>query len=220
MAAIDADAPPDRAPILADGVRRALRRAVRHAMTALAILAAIAAGQYSSHYLVEHGSFLTTDRYGPWEHWREAGRTGADPYTRAHAKTQGTIRLSADSAGVFEARTDNDGARLHSSCDYVVEGPSTEGLWWSVAAFDSSGALIPNDANRHAFTRDTIAPNPDGSYIISLGRDARPGNWLPTSGAGRFVLVFTLLDPATGLSQRARDERYLYLPSIRSEGCS
>ena len=82
------------------------------------------------------------------------------------------------------------------------------------------GELINNDAARYTFTSDTIAANPDGSYIVTLGRDARPGNWLPTGGAGRLQLMFTILDPATGLSQAARAERYKLLPLIRREGCS
>ena len=70
------------------------------------------------------------------------------------------------------------------------------------------------------FTADTVAPNPNGSFIVTLGRDARPGNWLPTSGAGRLVLVLTILDPSTGLSDEARAERNKVLPVIRREGCS
>ena len=77
-----------------------------------------------------------------------------------------------------------------------------------------------NDANRYTFTSDTAALNPDGSFIVTLGRDARPGNWLPTGGAGRLIMNFTILDPATGLSNDARAERNKLLPAIRREGCS
>ena len=86
--------------------------------------------------------------------------------------------------------------------------------------FDASGEIIANDASRYAFTSETVAPNPDGSFIVTLGRDARPGNWLPTGGAGRLVLVYTVLDPATGLSPDARTGRNKLLPVIRREGCS
>lgn len=184
------------------------------------IALAVVAGIASSRYAVSRGSFLSTDSYGPWELWRQAGSSNADPYTRAHFASSGELRISTDSAGVFEARADNAGARLHSSCDYVIEGPSTGGLWWSLAVFDAKGRLIANDAQRYTFTSDTVAFDPNGSYTISLGRDARPNNWLPTGGAGRFVLVFTILDPATGLSQEQRAERYKFLPEIQREGCS
>lgn len=186
----------------------------------LALAFVLVAGIGSSHYIIDHGWPLTTDTYGPWQTWREAGRPDADPYSRAHVARSGALVISSDSAGVFEARSDALGARLHSSCDYVIEGPSAGGLWWSLAVFDDHGDLIPNDAGRFSFTSDTVATNPDGSYIATLGRDARPGNWLPTGGAGRLVLVFTILDPANGFSSEERRERYKTLPIIRREGCS
>ena len=188
--------------------------------TGIAVAVVLAAGIGSSRYVIERGSSLTTDTFGPWQSWRDIGRAEADPYTRAHGVKSGALFISADSAGTFQARSDTQGARLHSSCDYLIEGPYAGGLWWSLAVFDDRGELIPNDAGRYAFTSDTIASSPDGSYIVTLGRDARPGNWLPTGGAGRIVLVFTILDPATGLSSQARLDRHKSLPAIRREGCS
>ncbi len=188
--------------------------------TLLATALIFALGIMSSRYMVDRGSRLTTDVHGPWQNWRLSGRADADPYTRAHVAKSGAIYLSADSAGQFEARFDPQGARLHSSCDYVIEGPNANGMWWSLSVFDDRGDLINNDASRYAFTSDTIAANPDGSYIVTLGRDARPGNWMPTGGAGRLVLMFTILDPATGISETARADRYKSLPLIRKEGCS
>jgi hypothetical protein len=202
-------------------VARVIAHILVRATVLLATLAlAVAVGIWSSRYMVSRGSPLSTDSYGPWQHWRSLGRDFADPYTRAHLANSGKLRIASDSAGIFEARTDDLGARLHSSCDYVIEGSNMSGLWWSLSVFDSRGRLIPNDANRYTFTADTIAPNPNGSFIVTLGRDARPGNWLPTGGAGRLALVFTVLDPSTGLSDEARAERNKMLPIIRREGCS
>lgn len=196
------------------------RRVFRLMLTLAAITIAITGGVLSSRYMINHGSMLSTISYGPWVYWKDAGRRSADPYTRAHFSRNGALRLSSDSAGVYEANSDPEGAYLHSSCDYVLEGPYAHGLWWSLSVFDSRGQLISNDADRYAFTSDTVASNPDGSYIVTLGRDARPGNWLPTGGAGRLVIVFSLLDPATGLSEEERAERYKMLPEIRRENCS
>jgi hypothetical protein len=186
----------------------------------LTVTLAIGVGVWSSRYMISRGSPLSADMYGPWQHWRDFGRETADPYTKAHIASTGKLRVSADSAGIFEARTDSQGARLHSSCNYKIEGGSLPGLWWSIAVFDSRGRLIPNEADRYEFTADTIAPNPNGSFVVSLGRDARPGNWLPTGGAGRLVLVFTVLDPANGLSDEQRAMRNKRLPVIHREGCS
>jgi hypothetical protein len=35
---------------------------------------------------------------------------------------------------------------------------------------------------------------PDGTFVVALARDARPGNWLPTGGAGRLALTLTTID--------------------------
>lgn len=193
---------------------------VRTVTVALTIMLAIGAGIWSSRYMIARGSPLSVATYGPWQQWPAIGRDSADPYTKAHMITTGKLRISSDSAGIFEARTDTEGARLHSSCNYVIDGANMQGLWWSLGVFDSRGNLIANDADRYEFTADTIAPNPNGSFVVTLGRDARPGNWLPTSGAGRLVLVLTVLDPATGLSSEERAERNTHLPIIKREGCS
>jgi hypothetical protein len=193
---------------------------VRAVTVLLTIMLAIFIGMWSSKYMISRGSPLSVNTFGPWQQWPDIGRESADPYTKAHMITTGKLRISSDSAGIFEARTDSQGARLHSSCNYVVDGANMRGLWWSVGVFDSRGNLIANDADRYEFTADTIAPNPNGSFVVSLGRDARPGNWLPTGGAGRLVLVFTVLDPATGLSTEERSERNKRLPVITREGCS
>lgn len=212
---------PPRIPgALEDGLKELGRRVFRLLLASAAITIAVAGGVLSARYMINHGSPLSTTTYGPWVYWNGAGRMDADPYTRAHFARSSALRLSSDSAGVFEANSDAEGAYLHSSCDYVLEGPYAHGLWWSLSVFDSRGQLIANDAERYAFTSDTVAANPDGSYIVTLGRDARPGNWLPTGGAGRLVIVFSLLDPATGLSEEERAERYKMLPEIRRENCS
>ena len=218
MTAIDADSLERKT---FTGVARIVAAIVLKALgLILTIVLAAGFGIWTSRQMVSRGSELSADMYGPWQHWRDVGRSAADPYTRAHLAVTGKLRISADSAGTFEARTDNLGARLHSSCDYVIEGPDMHGLWWSMDVFDASGRLISNDAQRYAFTSDTVATNPNGTFIIALGRDARPGNWLPTGGAGRLVLVFTVLDPATGLSDSGRAARNAALPVIRREDCS
>ena len=187
---------------------------------AIAVAVVISAGIWTSRTMIARGYEVSTDTYGAWRHWRSEGRADADPYTRAHLSNSGMLRISSDSAGIFEASADDGGARLHSSCNYVIEGNDMGRLWWSLTVFNTSGEVIANDAGRYAFTSDTAALNPDGSFIITLGRDARPGNWLPTSGAGRLILNFTILDPSTGLSDDDRAERNSLLSAVRREGCS
>ena len=143
MASVEIESyePPSQAN-LARNVARILLRAIGLVMT---IALAVVVGIWSSQFLVSRGSPLSTDTYGPWQHWRNLGRDFADPYTKAHIANTGTLRIASNSAGIFEARTDDLGARLHSSCNYVIEGTNMSGMWWSLAVFDSRGRLIAND---------------------------------------------------------------------------
>ena len=47
-------------------------------------------------------------------------------------------------------------------------------------------------------TRSSATPN--GSFEISVGPRARPGNWLPTGGIERYVLVLRLYDTPIGVA--------------------
>lgn len=175
-------------------------------------------GLGSSWYVIERGSPLTTVTVGPWTAWISAGRTDADPYTRARAARLGILSLSAGAAQTFIARTDSEGRTLHSSCDYSIAGSEIPSFWWSLTVFDSYGRLIPNVLGRSAFTSDTMAVNGDGSFVATLSRDANPGNWLPVGGAGRLALVFTVIDLGTRtVTQEGEIERLM--PTITRKDC-
>lgn len=175
-------------------------------------------GVGSSWYMIERGSALTTVTIGPWVSWTAAGRTDADPYTRAHEARLGILPLSTDVAQTFIARADSEGRALHSSCDYAVEGREIADFWWSLTVFDADGRLIPNVLGRSVFTSDTMAINPDGSYLATLSRDAHAGNWLPTGGAGRLALAFTVLDLGTRAVAQDDDIARM-VPTITRRGC-
>jgi hypothetical protein len=93
--------------------------------------------------------------------------------------------------------------------------------WWSLAVYDDRGLLIPNAADRYAFTSDNVAYNPDGTFQVSMGRDARPGNWLPIGGAGRLTLLLEMIEPAR-LSNAGQTETAapkMAMPVIRRTAC-
>lgn len=175
-------------------------------------------GLGSSWYMIERGSALTTVTVGPWVTWTAAGRPDADPYTRAHEARLGVLPMSTRVVHTFIARTDSEGRSLHSSCDYTIEGREAPDFWWSLTIFDSNGRLIPNVLDRSAFTSDTMAINPNGRYVATLSRDAQGHNWLPTGGAGRLALVFSVLDLGTRAVAQDSDIEDL-VPSIVRKGC-
>jgi hypothetical protein len=185
---------------------------------ALFIGVVLVLGLGSSWSMIENGSPLSTVSAGPWTAWIAAGRTDADPYTRAHAARLGILPLSTEVAETYIAKADGDGRTLHSSCEYSIVGHQIPGVWWSLTVFDASGRLIPNTLGRYTFTSDTMAINPDGSFEAVLSRDASPGNWLPVGGAGRLALAFTVADLGTRLVTQEGELEKL-LPTITRKGC-
>ncbi len=177
-------------------------------------------GLGSSYYMVSVGSALTTRTVGPWKTWTHAGRNDADPYTRAHFSRAGRLNLTTEIAQTYLASHDSKGMRLHSSCVYRISGDQLDARWWSITALNDLGQLIRNPSQRYSFTSDTIAVSQDGTFEITLARDARPGNWLPTAGAGRLTVSMTLLEGEAiiaGDSEAQAAE--INLPSIERVAC-
>ncbi|MGE0765046.1 MAG: DUF1214 domain-containing protein [Hyphomicrobiaceae bacterium] len=175
------------------------------------LLIAVAGGLGSSWYMIERGSSLTTERTGPWAAWSAAGRADADPYTRAHFIRRGMLPISAAFGLTYEAISDGEGQRLHSSCEYVLEGEEPPARFWSLSVFDENGRLIPNSADRYAYNSATLLRPAGGGLQVALARSARPGNWLPTTGAGRISLVLAL--------EGREQSRAWQPPTIRRVAC-
>lgn len=182
-------------------------------------LAVIAGGIGSSCYMVDAGTRLTTETEGSWVTWTAAARPDADPYTRAHFARAGLLPLSSDVAALYIARTDSDGKTLHSSCEYSIEGHDIASHWWSITVYDAAGQIIPNAAERYAFTSDTIALRADSTFTVSLARDARPENWLPVGGAGQLAVAFNAIDLGVLSVARGEDPVRRLLPSIKRSTC-
>lgn len=182
-------------------------------------LIAFGFGIWSSWVLVERGATLMTKTSGAWTMWDSAGRPDADPYTRAHFARLGSMPLSSTAVHTWEARIDDEGQSLHSSCEYALQGDGLDTDWWSLAVFDEKGRLINNAAERYAYNARTIALGADGSYIVTLARDARPGNWLPTGGAGRLVLVLSRAAPRPNATTAELQAALRGLPAISRIAC-
>ncbi|MCB1547704.1 MAG: DUF1214 domain-containing protein [Hyphomicrobiaceae bacterium] len=189
------------------------------AQTALVLVLAVALGLGSAIYMIDRGSRLTTEQQGPWRSWANAGRPEADSYTRGHAIRAGWLMMTSRLARYYEARTDSSGSGLRTDCDYVVEGSDPGGTWWSLAVFDRKGHLQRNAAGRYAFNSSSVMREPSGNFQITIARDARPGNWLPTGRTGAFLLQLTVLDPVGTASDRAKAGRKIELPRVRRTTC-
>lgn len=164
----------------------------------LVVFAAVAVGGGlgTAWYMIEAGSRLSTRSFGPWVVWTTAGRPEADPYTRAHVFRNGLLPLSTTLELAFRATTDSNGARLSSACEYTIAIDDMAPAWWDIAVFDAHGKPIPNPAERHAFNSSSVLREPDGRAIVTVARDARPGNWLPSGRSSSLVLALTIQDPS------------------------
>lgn len=173
----------------------------------------------SSWYMVSAGSSLSTHTLGPWVAWTSEAAADADPYTRAMAARSGRLNISSEIAATYTATTDATGVRLHSSCEYRIAGQDLDANWWSITVFDQDGRLIPNAAERYAYTRETVALRPSGDFVVTLARDARPGNWLPTGGAGRLAVILHLLEPSNAFHDGQTINTSTLLPTIERVRC-
>ncbi len=180
---------------------------------------AIAIGMLSSWYAIHSGLAFNTEQAGPWMIWDYAGQAASEPYTRARFSMSGGLPISGDRITRLEARFDDDGRRLHSSCVYEITGRGIDARWWSLAVFNASGRLIPNAAQRHGLNSATTAISPDGLFRITLARDARPGNWLPTGAAGRMVVILEVQEPDSIDADGERSLEDIEPPSIKRVAC-
>lgn len=203
-----------------DGVRALIGRLMLEiGRVGIFMMLSVVAGLGSSWYLTRQPSPITARVYGPWVEWRNAGTVDADPYTRARFARTGEMVLSSAVVRRFEAGTDSSGQNLASGCDYVIEGAGLPGRWWSIAVYNDRGGLIANPADRYGFNSEEVALQPGGGFLVALARDAQPGNWVPTGGAGRLVVILTLagLTPVSALSNAPEADPEL--PLIRRVSC-
>ncbi len=75
---------------------------------------------------------------------------------------------------------------------------------------------MANSLGRHGFTSQELIRNQDGSFEITIAPRARAGNWLPTGGVERYILVLRFYDTPVGIATRAGREAPM--PSIKSAG--
>lgn len=182
------------------------------------VFIAVFGGLFSSWYVIGYGAAFNTERVGPWVKWTMSGRLNSDPYSLIRQDQRAMLVFSSTFVSRYEAAFDNSNRRLHSACHYAIEGPAPSSDWWSLNVYDAEGRLVPNASNRHGFNAATVIPNTDASIRIDLAREAHPGNWVPTSRAGRIVVVLELQN-RTGDAVVPDDGEELVLPSIRRIDC-
>ncbi|WP_339832194.1 DUF1214 domain-containing protein [uncultured Parvibaculum sp.] len=179
---------------------------------------ALILGVGSALLLLGSGGLGGTIAIGPWESSDVIGSSEADPYTRARVAIAGLLALNRNETIYFTAATDDEGAPLRTECTYNIFGSDPPARWWSITAYAADHYLIPNPHDRYSYGGNTVAREEDNSFVISIGRGARDGNWIPTGeNDGSFTLTLRLYNPSEAA---ARDPSGIVLPRIAREACS
>jgi hypothetical protein len=164
------------------------------------------------------GSAFGSIAIGGWTAWPKTGTQDIDPYARATIARTGELPVGSGDGVAFYARADDAGQPFDGRCDVIVSGITPTARYWTLTLYNPDGDLVANSVNRHGFTSQEIMRGPDGRFELSVSPRARPGNWLPTGGVERYVLVLRLYDTPVGISTRTSKEAPM--PSIARKACS
>jgi hypothetical protein len=182
-----------------------------------AFLIAAVVGLSMTWVTLARGTAFGAITIGAWTAWPKTGTTDIDPYARAVVARTGELPIGSGDGVAFFARTDDAGRTLDGRCDVVLQGTTPQARFWTISLYDPDGRLVDNSVNRQGFTSQEIIRQTDGSFEMRMAPRARPGNWLPTGGVERYVLVLRLYDTPVGLATRTAREAPM--PSIATRGC-
>ena len=174
-------------------------------------------GLGATWFALTEGTAFGAITVGAWTAWPKTGTAGVDPYARAAIARNGELPIGAGDGVAFFALADDKGRALDGRCDVVLSGTTPQARFWTLTIYDREGQLIASSLERKGFTSQEIARQSDGSFSIVVAPRARPGNWLPTGGADRYVLVMRLYDTPIGVATRA--SREAPMPSITLGRC-
>jgi hypothetical protein len=182
-----------------------------------AFFVAAALGLGATWLAVSKGTAFGAVTIGAWTAWPKNGTTEIDPYARAGIARSGQLPIGSGDGVAFSARTDDEGRVFDGRCDVTVSGTTPPARFWTLTLYDPEGRLVANAVNRHGFTSQEIVRRADGSFVITIAPRARPGNWLPTAGVERYVLVLRLYDTPVGVATRTGREASM--PALVQGGC-
>ena len=182
---------------------------------ALAVAALIGLG--ATWLALTRGTSFGAVTIGAWTAFPKSGTRDIDPYSRAAIERSGELPVGSGDGVAFVARTDDTGKPFDGRCEVHINGTTPQARFWTLTLYDPLGRLIGNAVDRQGFTSQEIVRNADGSFDVVVAPRTRAGNWLPTSGVDRDMLVLRLYDSPVGVATRAAREAPM--PSI-VQSCS
>jgi hypothetical protein len=183
----------------------------------LAFIVAAAIGLGTTLFALSHGMSFGAFTIGAWTAWPRTGTAEIDPYARAVIARTGELPMGSGDGIAFVAKTDDNGRPLDGRCEVIIRGTTPQARFWTITLYDPEGALVGNSLNRPGFTSQEVVRKSDGAFEIAIAPRARAGNWLPSGGAERYVLVLRLYDSPVSLASRTGRETIL--PSLEQKAC-
>jgi hypothetical protein len=186
-------------------------------LVALSLIIAFGGGIWSTLIALDATEGFGAIKLGAWEAFPQAQTIDADPYAKAHRANDGRLLFGGAEGLTFSASVDSSGAPLSGQCSYRMTGQTPPARLWTLFAQSSGGEAatafgdLPTALNSH-----TVLRRGDGSFEITIGAAAAPGNWLAVRAGQSFRLVLNLLDTPTAGSTGLID---LTMPSLQRIGC-
>ena len=184
-------------------------------LIALAIATAVGLGM--TWTTSTRGVSFDAVRIGPWTAWPRTGTADIDPYARAAVARSGELPIGSGDGVAFIARSDEKGRPLDGRCDILISGITPAARFWTLTLYDTQGQLVSNSLQRYGFTSQEIVRSADGSFEIRIAPRSRAGNWLPTGGLDRYLLMMRLYDTPVGVATRTQKDAPM--PDIATVGC-
>jgi hypothetical protein len=185
--------------------------------TLFALVVAAGVGLGATYFALTRGAAFGALTIGSWTSFPKTGTTEADPYARASIARIGRLPTALGDGVSFTAQSDDKSKALDGRCDVVVAGVTPPARFWTITLYSPGGELVANTVDRHGFTSQEIVRRADGSFEIVVTPRANSGNWLPTGGVERYILVLRLYDTAVGVSTKAGRE--VPMPAVTTRGC-
>ena len=183
----------------------------------LALLIAAATGLGATWLALTRGTAFGAITIGAWTAWPKTGTADIDPYARAAVARSGELPIGSGDGIAFSARSDDAGYALDGRCETLLRGVTPAARFLDADALRSRGSAGRQFRQPLRVHRPEITRFSDGSFQIVVAPRARPGNWLPSGGADRYVLVLRLYDTPVGAATRIGREAPM--PSIARRAC-
>lgn len=183
----------------------------------IALVVATALGLGATWTTSTQGLSFGAVTIGPWTAWPRTGTSDIDPYARAAVARSGELPIGSGDGVAFIARSDDRGRPLDGRCDVSISGITPPARFWTLTLYDTQGNLVSNSLQRYGFTSQEIVRGADGAFEIRIAARSRAGNWLPTGGLDRYLLMMRLYDTPVGVSTRSQKDAPM--PAIVTVGC-